>query len=541
MLHNRRQFMASVAGATLNLSLLPGQSNPGSGEIDLPKKPNTREKAPERLLDVILVLDVEDSFSLPEVGSDDSVKDLAVILTQEGLRANFLFIGDCALLLKERGRRDVIESLAPHEVGLHTRSARHPTSVEYIAGKNWEEGVAEALKNEREGAEIIRTVFGKPCAALSGHSAYDSPHSQHCAAILGVPYVSPPPAAPPLYSVSWYAGALGLPSRSPTLGSQPFRAHFAFDENNFSPYPDTAVGAHGDTGSFYRQLRLLDEHIDTCLAEGQPFLLLFLYHSHMLRLQESTERFWAPNGVNYPKERWGEWGRPRPRTSEEVKTALLNFRRLARWVRTDPRLNVLSLTQVAERYGAQPTSITRQELFSATHAICEADDILFNPRFSPAEIVVGLARAAVLFADQGKVPSEVPRDNILGPTRSPIWVPELLGCTRDKLIQLSRQLLDHVAAKGELPGTLGAPLERVGVNHLYRALAENYVAMHSGSVLTELQFKKIAPWPPLAQPIGLTFLKDVEECPTLDPDLDPNTLYRDAKLQTWTLKPAIMP
>jgi hypothetical protein len=541
MLHNRREFMASVTGATLSLPLLRGQSNPGSGEIDLSNKLNAREKAPERPLDVILVLDVEDSFSPPEVGSDDSVKDLATILTQEGLRASFLFIGDCALLLKERGRRDVIESLAPHEVGLRTRSARHPTSVEYIAGKNWEEAVAEALKNEREGAEIIRAVFGKPCVALSGHRAYDSPQSQHCAAILGVPYVSPPPAAPPFYSVSWYAGALGLPSMSPTLGGRPFRADFDFDEDSFSPYPDTAVGAHGDTESFYRQLRLLDQHIDTCLAEGQPFLLLFVYHTQMLRLQESSERFWAANGVNYPKERWGEWGRPRQRASEDVKTALLNFRRLARWLRADPRLNILTLAQAAERYGAQPTSITRQELQSATHVICEANEILFNPRFSPAEIVVGLARAAVFFADQGKVPPEVPRDNVLGPTRSPIWVPELLGCTHEKLIQLSRQLLDHVAAKGQLPGTLGAPLERVGVNHLYRALAENYLAMHSGSMLTEIQFKRIAPWPPLGPPIGLAYLNRVEECPTLDPDLDPHTLYDAAKLQTWTLKPAIMP
>ena len=538
MLHNRRQFMNSIAGVTQNLSQLPGRSGPGS---DLGKKADAREKAPERLLDVMPVVHVHDVFDPPELGIDESVKDFATILTQEGLQALFQFIGDFALNLKERGRRDVIESLAPHEVGSHTRSVLHPTAVEYIAGKSWDEAVAEVLKNEREAAEIIGTVFGKPCAALSEHSVYDGPHTQRCAAILGLPFVAPLFVAPPLNSVSWYAGALGFPGidaekvlpKSPTLGSQPFRADFDFDEDDFTPYPDTE--------RFYRRLSRLDEHIDACLAEGQPFLLLFFGHPDNLRLQNYSETFWVPNGVNYPKERWGEWGRPRQHTPEEVKTALVNFRRLARWVRTDPRLNLITQKQAAERYGTQPTSITRQELFSATHAICEANEILLNPRFSPAEIVVGLARAAVLFAGQGKVPSEVPRDNVLGPTRSPIWVPELLGCTHEKLIQLSRQLLDHVAAKGELPGTLGAPLERVGVNHLYRALAENYVAMHSGSVLTEVRFRNIAPWPSVAWPVGRAFRKDMQECPTLDPDLDPNTVCRDAKLQTWTLKPAIMP
>lgn len=45
-----------------------------------------------------------------------------------------LFIGDRAELLRERGRWDVVDGLTPHEVGLHTRSARHPSSPEYTPG-----------------------------------------------------------------------------------------------------------------------------------------------------------------------------------------------------------------------------------------------------------------------------------------------------------------------------------------------------------------------------------------------------------------------
>jgi hypothetical protein len=530
--------MTSVAGVTLGLPPLQEQGKAGSEDIDSSKKLNTREKVPERLLDVGIFMDVEDIFSPPELGNDDSIKELATILSQEGLRANFLFIGDRALLLRERGRQDVIDSLASHDVGLHTRSARHPTSPEYVAGKNWEEGVAESLKYEREGAEIIRTVFGKPCAALSGHSLYDSPHSMRCAAILRLPYVYPAVAAPPLYNLSWYVGALGLPENdAPTLDNQPVRSYFEFNEDKYL-----------DTMAFDANLRRLDQHIDTCIEEGQPYLTLFLYHPQLLRLVDTIDDFWSPNGVNYPKERWGTWGRPRQRTPEQVRTSLANFRRLARWLRTDPRLNVLTVTQVAQRYGAQPTSITRQELLSAAHGIYQASDIPsprgeylpFNPRFSPAELVVGFARAAVSFAEQGKVPMEVPRDDVLGPSRSPIWVPESLGCTHEKLIQQSRQLLDHVSAKGQLPATLGAPLERIGVNHLYRALAESFLSMDSGSAMTEIRFRKIVPWPPLGSQIGITYLKLVEG-DRVHPDTDMNTLYHDGMLQTWTLKPAIMP
>src|SRR4051794_14045352 len=159
-------------------------------------------------LDVALLFDTEDMFSPAEVGNDDSIKDLATILTEEGLRATFLFTGDRALHLRERQRPDVIAALAPHAVGLHTRSARHPCSPEYVQGKSWDEGVAEALRHEREGGAIIQDVFGQPACALSTHYEYATPHSLRAAALLGLPYVYAFPAAPPLYSLSRYAGAL---------------------------------------------------------------------------------------------------------------------------------------------------------------------------------------------------------------------------------------------------------------------------------------------------------------------------------------------
>jgi peptidoglycan/xylan/chitin deacetylase (PgdA/CDA1 family) len=531
MTHDRRRFLLSLAGGALG----PLTHTAPAAKALLNSQPSRLEtmeqgdhrRVPERHLDVALFLDVEDIFSPPEVGNDDSIKELATILTEVGLRATFLFIGDRALLLRDRRRQDVIESLAPHEVGLHTRSARHPTNPEYIANKTWDEAVAETLKHEREGAEIIRQVFGRPCAALSSHNVYDSPHVHRTAAILGLPYVYVYPAAPPLYNLSWYAGALSFPFESPTLDGRPIRSYFeGFDDK----YPNTEA--------FNGELGRLDKHVELCLEERQPFLTLFVYHPQLVRLVEFIDNFWCPNGVNYPPERWGSYGQPRRRTQEQVKMALANFRRLAGWIRADPRLNPLTVSQVVQRYGQQPAVITREELLAAAQAISSADQILIHPRFSPAEIVMGMARAAVFFSEQGRLPESVPRDSVLGPKCSPIWHPELQGCTRQTLAQLARQLIDHVATTGHLPGTLGEPLERVGVNHLYRALPESFLAIHSGSPLNEIEFRRTPPCPALASPIGIRFLKAVEG-ELIDPDLNVNTLYRDGKLQTWTLKPAV--
>jgi len=63
------------------------------------------------MIDVLLTFDTEDVFSPPELGNDDSIKGLADIMAAEDLPGLFLFVGDRAALLKERGRTDVIESL----------------------------------------------------------------------------------------------------------------------------------------------------------------------------------------------------------------------------------------------------------------------------------------------------------------------------------------------------------------------------------------------------------------------------------------------
>jgi hypothetical protein len=535
---DRRDFLSTLAATAVGAGLSPIVDGAQTTENQPARLPPSKRNS-GRPLDVALFLDVEDIFSPPEVGNDDSIMELATILTEVGLRANFLFIGDRAELLRERGRQDVIDSLASHDVGLHTRSARHPTSPEYTAGKSWDEAVAVALKYEKEGAEIIRSVFGRPCAALSSHAIFDTPHNQHASAILGLPYVYPYPAAPPLYNLTWYVGALGLPFDSPTLDVE---NPVAAGQGGIGAYFEFFDDFYPDDRNFEKHLAKLDAHVERCLDESQPFLSLFLYHPQRLRLIDFIDLFWSPNGVTYPEDRWGTYGRPRLRPLEQVRNALVNFRRLARWVKSDPRLNLLTVTEVARKYGRQPDRISRDELVEAARSIDNASkpEILLHPRFSPAEIVLGMARAVVSFSEHSQLPSTVPRDTVLGPTRGPIARPELQGCRHVRLVELARELIDHVNTEGHLPATLGAPLERVGVNHLYRALAGSLVALEEGSVPNEVTFGRMPTLPEIATPLWIGFLNMIQG-DLMDPDLDVHTLYRDTRLQTWTMKAAIIP
>lgn len=477
-------------------------------------------------LDVGLYFDVEDILSPPHMGNDDSIKDLADILTAKDLRGNFLVIGDRAEQLRERGRVDVIDSLVPHDVGLHTRSARHPTNPEYVAGKPWDEAVERTVAEERQGVATIEDVFDKPCAALSVHNVFSSPHLLRAAARLGLPHVYGHPAAPPAYGLSWYAGALNIPFAIPQSWAPKTLTYFGFDD-----------GDYHDEKAFDARLAELDRHIDRCISDQQPYLTLFLFHPQRLRLAEFIDTFWSPNGVNYPPEHRHELGTPRQWPAAAVRRALRNFASLAGRIRADRRLNVVTLTEIAKRYGAEPAQIRRSQLFSIAREITAQSSILLHGTFSPAEVVMAMARAALSIGRYGDAPMTLPREDVLGPTRTPIWVPEYRSCPASKLRQLAGELVEHVEQTGHLPATLGLPYERVGVNHLYCALATYLVTAADGKPAARIPLTRVRPWPELGTPIALAFLRAVEGA-LMDPDTDVNTLYRDGKLQTWTLKAA---
>src|ERR1044071_7763853 len=95
---------------------------------------------------VYVCFDVED---LVHPDSDDIALDIGEILADEGVVASMYVVGEKARLWEQRGRTDVIAAVGQHDVGLHTnRHSIHPTVSEYLADKDWQAGVAEAIRQE---------------------------------------------------------------------------------------------------------------------------------------------------------------------------------------------------------------------------------------------------------------------------------------------------------------------------------------------------------------------------------------------------------
>ena len=120
---------------------------------------SSRVQAQTPPINVTLWFDTED-YVLPQ--SDDAAKRLAEMLTRLGIKATFKVVGEKARVLEQRGRKDVIEALKKHEIGYHSNlHSQHPTPAEYLQNTDWDEGVAEFYRRELPGVKDIQRIFGQ--------------------------------------------------------------------------------------------------------------------------------------------------------------------------------------------------------------------------------------------------------------------------------------------------------------------------------------------------------------------------------------------
>jgi peptidoglycan/xylan/chitin deacetylase (PgdA/CDA1 family) len=126
---------------------------------------------------VVLWFDTED-YILPQ--SDDAALRIAQMLARQDVRATFKVVGEKGRTLERRGRRDVIQALAQHEIGYHSNThSQHPTVAEYEEPLDWESGVEEFTRRERPGFDDLRRIFGKTptCYGQPGSSWAPQSHA----------------------------------------------------------------------------------------------------------------------------------------------------------------------------------------------------------------------------------------------------------------------------------------------------------------------------------------------------------------------------
>ena len=267
---------------------------------------------------ISLLFDVEDLLS---DGVDDVTAELAQLASSTGVSATFCIVGERVRQWRERGRNDVVEALACHDIGYHTNfHSMHPTVVEYLGDKSWGEGVAESLKRERPGFLDLVESFGVTPSCWGGPGNTWGPQINEVATTMGIPAIVYAHTRTPGGDVHKFAGSIMYPGGM-SVGDGDYHIEERWCQN----------------------LQLLLDGLEANVVAGVQWTEVFMGHpSRILH-----DAFWdaTPFGAGNTLPQT-EWKRPGRKSDTELKRALTNVRRTIDELRGMSGIEILTIRQM---------------------------------------------------------------------------------------------------------------------------------------------------------------------------------------------------
>jgi hypothetical protein len=467
-----------------------------------------------------LCFDVED---LVHPDSDDVPRDIASMLADDGVVASMYVVGEKARLWERRGRWDVIGAVAQHEVGLHTdHHSVHPTASEYLADKGWDDGIAEALRQEGPGAADLARLFGQFPSSWATSGSSWAPQIPAATRRLGIPANVYSHARAGEAGACWYAGQLCYGEFFGIRGG----------ENTYC-----------DDASFEAALPDLLARVEEARRRGLSCMGIFGAHPTRLRYTLFWDALNFARGRNTPE---AEYKYAPRRTDAEYATALRNLRRMVAAVRGLPGVEIISTRRLNGLFAAEGGPVAWSALRPLAEAVLSGKGIAAGytiedagSAFSAAAALDLLARAIMRLAAGGTQPEHLLARSVLGPCELAPNLPKSFLMGRRAFVDLCRDLADRIGADGQLPAVLVLDRVPIGPGVLLKACAATYLAWESSHDGALVECAPAPGEPDVAAALAQAGIYDrLPGWPPHTPDLRLDLLARHTRLQSWSLQPA---
>jgi len=477
---------------------------------------------------VILWFDTED-YLLP--AADDACKRLAQMLTDRGIRATFKVVGEKARVLERRGRRDVIAALKKHDIAYHTDfHSVHPTPTEYLADCGWLDGIQEFVRHEAGGAADVRRIF-----SVGTLACYGQPGSSWAPqAIAALKTIGVAPHGVPCYvdegdhiglneQPFWYAGALNV---------------YHMGENC------TRMGLH-DPAALESAEAKVSAIVKRLRGKGGGLISIYYHPCEWVHRQ-----FWDgvnfSRGANPPRERWVQ---PPQRTTEETDAAFRRFGQYIDYIRSLDGVFFVTASELPLLYPDRVRSVgaSEKDLAGIANRLTASPNrgldyqVIGENAYSAADQfeLLTVAVSGLLAGEELRFPLKA--GGLLGPDAPPppasgekhIDWPAFRDATRDALSFIKTE--KRIPARVFVGADPVAPADfLVGLAEVYNSHAQTGgLPMESGVKLGSntglLPARHVAPDSPNLFG-GWVIHKEGFRAPKL---------MKLARLQTWTLKPAM--
>ena len=343
---------------------------------------------------VVLWFDAED-YILPE--DDDATKRLAEMLTRLNVKATFKVVGEKARVLEQRGRQDVIAAVKAHEVGYHSNThSQQPTIAVYLQHAGWDDGRAEFERREGPGARDVARIFGTTPVAYGQPGSAWAPQSYPALHAMGIGmYLDESDHVGIDDQPFYYGGMLNVFKMRSTLARMALSGGASLAEGKA-----TFAKVHG-----------------AVRARGGGTVSIYYHPSEWVHAE-----FWdAVNfskGANPPR---AAWKRPRTRPADETEAAFADFEQYIRFIQQQPGVTFVTATDLMRLYAdrAMTRSFTRDDLRSI--AVATQREITFQRRegetLSAADVFGLLTSAAAELVKAGTMPEASRLSPLSGPIR----------------------------------------------------------------------------------------------------------------------------
>ena len=431
----------------------------------------------------LLWFDTEDYI---EPASDDAALRLAEELDKLGVKGTFKVVGEKARVLEKRGRRDVIEALARHDIGFHAENHSIPPSpAVYMRPLGWLEGAAEFERREGPGARDVERVFGKlpSCYGQPGNSW--GPQSLLALRRMGIAaYMDEARQVGLNQQPFWYGGVLHV-----------------LNLQQFSPRANLNQPQDLDEG-----IRKFDAAVAELRKRGGPGFIQSYYHP----TEWVTTEFWDTNFRGGLYRAPNDYRKPNRRTPEATEQAFRIFLDFVRHVKKTPGIRFVTARELPALL-ADP--VTRP---SAQDAIAQfRDSIDMRGPHSAADLLLALLGVSPRHVDG-------PSERVATTVTEPV--------SRVKFEYAKRQAVAHIQQTGRLPSHVFVDSATLAIGDFAAMLAYDdggaTVPVRSGKLAFERHIatdgKKTFDW--VIHPQGF----------------DGTPLLNLGRLQAWTLKPAFV-
>jgi len=459
---------------------------------------------------VTVVFDVEDYIS-PESDSVDEIPLwLAETMTEVGVTGTFFVIGEKARSLEERGRQDVIEAMAAHDIGSHTNlGSIHPTVTEILEFADWDMGVQAMLENESVGFEELERIFGVPVSTLARHGGSYGPQLVYALGQMGKGYVYSPVQLPGKHAV-WFCNTL-----------------------NF----------HGDYGGFddvYYRDDLFDPVFDSLKKnflrdiEGVDMISFFACHPTKVR----AEQFWDFNfyeGANPDKD---SLKAPALRPAETMVTARKNFKRLMQFLKDQESIEVCTIGDLMEKFSYQPDYINKRDLIRISQKIGSTQQVVYDDVYSPSEVFAALTQSLQEYSQHGKMPGKLHRESPLGPMEMPTETPGVSTVSPEQIFELAAASRDIIRNQGHLPSKLMLETGSIGTGSLIYLFSLAYLDLIGNEQRDSYEVIPFDSYPKEYEEKIISEVENYKDWIVHRTDLDMSHLVEMTRMQLWTLKPA---